>query len=155
MKAKTLVGGAVILTLLFLPVLAVNAQQYQHEHGVPPAPAEAQESATGPMCNPEHMRMMLQNTQDKECVVDGVLKDQQATEILMDKIVGDPALRRQMMDKMHSEMQKRMMEHRGTQGPGGQPPAKGGAMQGGEGGATQSEGGMMEGHGGMMQQESK
>lgn len=141
MKTSRFLSVVFILIFLFCPLWA-HAQEHQHEFGVPPAPAieEQTEPPESPqMCSPEHMRMMLQTRADRECVAETVLQDEATTEIIMNKIVADPQLRKRMMERMHQEMQKRMMEPKG----------EGGMME--HGGMMHGEGGMMQEQGGMMQ----
>jgi hypothetical protein len=121
MKSTTpLLTVTLVLALLCFPVAFAHAQQ--QDFGVPPAKTgQPSEMQAGPqMCNPEHINMMLQNPQDRECVADNVLQDKATADIIMNKIVANPELRHQMMQKIHAETQKRMMEqHKGMQGQGG------------------------------------
>ena len=149
MKSKTpVVTIALAIALLCFPIAFAYAQQ--QDFSVPPA--KTGQSSDAPvaarMCNSEHMSMMLQNPQDRECVAENVLQDKATADIIMNKIVANPDLRHQIMQKIHAEMQNRMMEqHKGMQGQGG--------MMQGQGGMMQGQGGMMGGQGDMMQEQSE
>jgi hypothetical protein len=149
MKSPQILAGITICLLLFCPLFLAYAQEHQHEHGAPaggppeeqmPNDSVGQEEATSGnlLCSPEHMRALLQNPLDKECVADGVLQDKATTEIIMNKIIADPDLRKQMMERMHAEMHKRMMEMQGQGGAGGMKGGQGGTM-GGEGAPPKPE----------------
>jgi len=56
-------------------------------------------SAKSMACDGEHLKMMMQKREDRECVVDGILADEDSREILMEKIAADPQLRKKMMKK--------------------------------------------------------
>ena len=77
-------------------------------------------SAKSMACDGEHLKIMLQKREDRECVVDGILADEDTREILMEKIAADPKLRKKMlkkcdmMEEEHGEgsmMKKEKMEH--------------------------------------------
>ncbi|RJP16134.1 MAG: hypothetical protein C4520_19165 [Candidatus Abyssobacteria bacterium SURF_5] len=139
---------AIAVGIILLCPLAFAHAQNEDEQAVAPDQGEEQlaRAQTDLLCSPEHMRTMLQNDQDKECVAEAALKDEATTEILMDKIVADPGLRKKMMQKMHAAMHERMMEHkRGMQGEGGMMEEGGMMNKGGmmEEGGMMNEGGMM------------
>jgi hypothetical protein len=146
---------ALVFALFCFPAVFAHAQQ--QDFSVPPAKTDQPSDApiAARMCNSEHMSMMLQNPQDRECVAENVLQDKATTEIIMNKIVANPELRQQMFQKIHAKMQERMMQqHKGMQGQGGMMQGQGGMMQG-QGGMMQGQGGMMGGQGGMMQEQSE
>jgi len=156
MKPRALVLTiTLVFALLCFPAVFAHAQQ--QDFGVPPAKAVQPSDApvAAQVCNAEHMSMMLQSPQDRECVAENVLQDNATTNIIMNKIAANPDLRHRMMQKIHAETQKRMMQqHQGMQGQGGMMQGQGGMMQG-QGGMMQGQGGMMGGQGGMMQNQSE
>ena len=132
MKFVKYVGSVAALVLLVSPIyLAYAAEMQQVAEDMMKQKAtekvqqvteekmkmeEGKMLAKTSMCSPEHMQMMLKEDGDKACVVDGVLKDEMARNMVMEKIAGDPQMRKSMMDKctkaekMKMPMPEGMME---------------------------------------------
>jgi hypothetical protein len=68
-------------------------------HGKEMMKEKAAASTKSMACDGEHLKMMLQKREDRECVVDGILADEDTREILMEKIAADENLRKKMMKK--------------------------------------------------------
>ena len=67
---------------------------------------EAGMKAKSMACEGEHLKMMLQTKEDRECMVDGILADEDTRNILMKKIAADPELRKEVMHEFDVMMKK-------------------------------------------------
>lgn len=79
---------------------------------------EAGMSPVSMACEGEHLKMMLQTKEDRECIVDGILADEDTRNIVMKKITEDPQLRKEVMHELDLMMKKAhggvdMMKHEG------------------------------------------
>jgi len=88
------------------------------------------------MCDSAHMKMILKNDADRECMADHMLGEEPTRNMIMDKIASDPDMRKMMLEKCNKMEQ--MQTHKDM-------------MK--EGGMMQQEEGMMKEEGGMMQHE--
>ncbi len=127
MNALKVVGFVALIFLLLSPVNTALAESPEgsmekHEGSMPKAVSEMQGKQMA--CTPEHMKMMLRQRESRMCVVDSVLEDEDTKQILMEKIAGDPKMRKAMMQKCEmmekkpgegSMMkQEEMMHHEGS-----------------------------------------
>ncbi len=116
MKVLMCIAIAVITVVLLLPGRFVYAESHEGS----PTKAEGAEAAEPKqlVCSPAHMDRMLKYAEDRECVVEAVIKNEDSRKILLNKIAADPALRKEVMMKSimmkHKDMSKeevqKMME---------------------------------------------
>ncbi|GAB4348393.1 MAG: hypothetical protein Kow0099_30900 [Candidatus Abyssubacteria bacterium] len=105
MKILTPVAVAVIAVAVLVPVRAAFAESHEGS----PTKQESSE-AKQLVCSPAHMDRMLKYAEDRECVVEAVLKNEHARKILVHKIAADPELRKEVMKKSMMMKHKDMTE---------------------------------------------
>ena len=104
MKELKLLAALAIVALVLCPFCLANADSQEgsdmrHE-GSMSKEAEGMPSKP-PYCKPEAcMSIMLNKQEDRERIVDEILKDEATRDLLMERIADDAELQRELMEKM-------------------------------------------------------
>ncbi len=102
-----LVVSVVALTLgIALPGIPSAEEGSSGKHEGSMMKDEAGMPAMSMACEGEHLKMMLQTKEDRECIVDGILADEDTRSILMKKIAADPQYRKEVMHEFDAMMKK-------------------------------------------------
>jgi hypothetical protein len=141
LKSLALISiGTLLLSAIYsFNAMAQEGSMEKHEGSM--MKEEGKMAAKQMTCNQEHLKMMMQKREDRMCVADGVLADEDTRGILFDKIAADPMMRKMMMKKC--EMMEKPQGESGMMKPEGMMNKEGSMMK------EKAEGSMMKNEGSM------